>query len=68
MNSNAEGKQVSEKMSSNNLSGLNKTAEKLYSLQGFMNKINKSDPNTWGNYYADFSEMFVDQSEFQGYS
>ena len=42
--------------------------EKVFTLQGFLNKINKSEVNSFGNYFVDFSEMFPDHSEFQGYS
>jgi hypothetical protein len=67
MQNSSDGKQVMEKTSSNNLASLNRTAEKVYSLQGFMNKINKSDQNTWGNFYVDFSEMFTEQGDSQKY-
>jgi hypothetical protein len=40
--------------------------DRMYSLQGFINKINKSEINTFGNYFVDFSEMFPEQSEYQG--
>ena len=39
--------------------------DRLFNLQGFVNKINKSESNTFGNYFVDFSEMFPDHSEFQ---
>ena len=35
-----------------------------HSLSGFINKINKTEPNTFGNYYVDFSEMFA-EGEYQ---
>lgn len=63
-------KVVHEKTSSNNLSGLGKTTsrEKEYKLGEFINKIHKAEPNTYGNYFVDFGEMFTDQSEYLGYS
>jgi hypothetical protein len=46
----------------------NKVSEKdkVFTLQGFLNKVNKSELNSFGNYFVDFSEIFPDQSEFQG--
>lgn len=41
--------------------------EKLFTLQGFLNKTNKSEVHSFGNYFVDFSEMFPDHSDFQGY-
>ncbi len=56
--------QSSEKTS--NDKGKTNEKEKLFTLQGFINKVNKSETNTFGNYFVDFSEMFPDPSEFQG--
>ena len=60
-------KTAGEKNSNNNVSCFKQTdKDRMYSLQGFINKINKSDVNTFGNYFVDFSEMFSDHTEFQG--
>lgn len=40
--------------------------DRLFTLQGFINKINKSESNTFGNYFVDLSEMFPDPSVFHG--
>jgi|LauGreDrversion4_2_1035121.scaffolds.fasta_scaffold336878_1 hypothetical protein len=56
--------QSSEK-SSNDKGKVNEK-DKLFTLQGFLNKVNKSEVNSFGNYFVDFSEVFPDQSEFQG--
>ncbi len=40
--------------------------EKLYTLQSFVNKINKSEVNSFGNYFVDLGEMFPDHSDCQG--
>ena len=61
-------KSQNEKTSSNNLGGYKQAdKDRMYSLQGFINKINKSEITTFGNYFVDFSEMFADQTEYQGY-
>jgi hypothetical protein len=66
MNTNSEIK--SEKSSNTSLTALKPSEkEKMYSLQGFINKINKSDSNTFGNYFVDFNEMFPDNTEYVGY-
>jgi hypothetical protein len=54
--------QGSEKTSSTNLSSLTR-GEKTYSMQSFVNKLNRYEPNTFGNYFVDFSDMFPDQNE-----
>lgn len=55
---------MTDRTSSSNLSGLARSNEnKTYTMQGFINKLNKSEPNTFGNYFVDFSEMFPDISE-----
>jgi hypothetical protein len=63
MNSEKTG---SEKNSSSNVGGYKSDKDRQYSLQGFINKINKADVNTFGNYFVDFSEMFTEHTEFQG--
>ena len=63
---NQQDKSGNEKSSSNNLGGFKSDKDRMYSLQGFINKINKADANTFGNYFVDFSEMFTDQTDFQG--
>jgi len=40
--------------------------DKLFSLQSFINKINKSETSSFGNYFVDLGEMFPDASEYQG--
>ena len=40
--------------------------DKMYSLQSFINKINKSETSSFGNYFVDLGEMFPDSSEYQG--
>lgn len=67
MNTSTEMKNVSEKTSSTNVSGFKSDKDKMYSLQGFVNKINKSDMNTFGNYFVDFSDMFQETTDYQGY-
>jgi hypothetical protein len=64
---NQQDKPGNEKSSSTSLGGFKTEKDRMYSLQGFINKINKADVNTFGNYFVDFSEMFNDQTDFQGY-
>ncbi len=42
-----------------------KKQQKDYSLNGFLNKINKTDNNTYGNYYVDYSDILNDV-DYQG--
>jgi len=41
--------------------------DKSYTLSNILSKLNKSEPNIFGNFYVDFSEMFSDPSEYQKY-
>jgi hypothetical protein len=46
---------------------MNQNAEKgkrEHTLSAFINKINKTEQNTFGNYYVNFNEMFND-NEYQ---
>lgn len=63
-----EMKTVSEKTSSSSITSFKSEKDRLYTLQGFLNKINKSDGNSFGNYFVDFSEMFPDNTEYQRYN
>ncbi len=38
--------------------------DKSYTLQGFLNKVNKVDQVTFSNYCVDYSELFGDGSEY----
>lgn len=38
--------------------------KKNYGLSSINNKLKKSEPNTFANYYVDLGEMFNDQSEY----
>jgi CCR4-NOT transcriptional regulation complex NOT5 subunit len=62
-----EYKPTTERPSSNNILGYKNEKDKQYSLQTFVNKVNKNEANTFGNYYVDLTEMFSDPSEYQGY-
>jgi hypothetical protein len=62
-----ESKQTTERPSSNNILGYKNEKDKQYSLQTFVNKVNKNEENTFGNYYVNLTEMFSDSSEYQGY-
>jgi hypothetical protein len=43
-----------------------KKQQKDYSLNGFLNKINKTDNNTYGNYFVDYSDILT-EVDYQGY-
>jgi hypothetical protein len=62
-----ESKHLQERPSSNNILGYKNDKDKEYSLQTFVNKVNKNELNTFGNYYVDLTEMFSDPSEYQRY-
>ena len=32
--------------------------DKTYTLQNLMNKLNRTEPITYGNYFVNFNEMF----------
>jgi len=62
-----DSKQQVERPSSNNVLGYKNEKDKQYSLQTFLNKVNKNERNTFGNYFVDLTEMFSDPSEYQEY-
>ena len=41
--------------------------DKTYSLNSILYKLNKTEPNIFGNFYVDFSEMFNEPAEYQKY-
>ncbi len=41
--------------------------DKSYTLSNILSKLNKSEPNIFGNFYVDFSDIFNDPSEYQKY-
>ena len=65
MNQNSERTSSEKSLTTNPSGGKPGDKDKMYSLQGLLNKINKTDVSSFGNYYVDFSEMFQDPSEFQ---
>lgn len=48
-------------------SGKKEEKDKVFTLANILSKLNKSEPNIFGNFYVDFSEMFNDPSEYQKY-
>jgi len=58
-------------MSSNTYSSQNSLKkdekDKSYTLSNILSKLNKSEPNIFGNFYVDFSDIFNDPSEYQKY-
>jgi hypothetical protein len=67
MNQSSDSKSIGEKVSKDNVNSYKNEKDKQYSLQSFMNKVNKVEANTFGNYFVDFGEMFNETSEYQGY-
>ena len=55
-----------EKKQQINPSGFN-SKEKNYTLQGLIQKINKTEPSTFGNYHVNFNEMFSKEEEYKDY-
>ena len=43
------------------------TKEKHCTLQNLINKINKAEPSTLGNYYVNFNEMFQKEEDYKDY-
>ena len=41
--------------------------EKSCTLQNFINKLNKAEPSTFGNYYVNFNEMFQKEEDYKDY-
>jgi len=48
-------------------SGKKDEKDKIYTLSNILSKLNKSEPNIFGNFYVDFSDMFNDPSDYQKY-
>jgi hypothetical protein len=65
MNQNSERNSSDKSLTTNPSGAKSGDKDKIYSLQGLLSKINKTDVSSFGNYYVDFSEMFPDPSEFQ---
>ncbi len=61
-----DNKQSIERPSSNNILGYKNEKDKHYSLHTFLNKVNKNEVNTFGNYFVDLTQMFSDPTEYQG--
>lgn len=38
--------------------------DKAYTLQNINNRINRTEPVTYGNYFVNFAEMFKNESEY----
>ncbi len=53
-----------QKMNSSNNFG---SKEKHCTLQNLINKINKTEPSTFGNYYVNFNEMFQKEEDYKDY-
>ena len=41
--------------------------EKSYTLQNLIDKLNKTEPTTFGNYYVNFNEMFKKEEDYKDY-
>ena len=41
--------------------------DKTYTLSSVIHKLNKTEPNIFGNFYVDFSEMFNETNDYQNY-
>ena len=39
--------------------------DKTYTLQNLMNKLNRTEPITYGNYFVNFNEMFPCESDYK---
>ena len=41
--------------------------DKTYTLQNLMNKLNRTEPITYGNYFVNFNEMFQKEEDYKDY-
>lgn len=39
--------------------------DKTYTLQNLMNKLNRTEPVTYGNYFVTFNEMFSKEEDYK---
>ena len=39
--------------------------DKTYTLQNLMNKLNRTEPITYGNYFVNFNEMFQKEEDYK---
>lgn len=53
---------IKEKSNSQNNNNIKSDSDKTYTLTNVIHKFNKTEPNIFGNFFVDFSEMFNDQN------
>ena len=41
--------------------------DKTYTLQHLMNKLNRTEPITYGNYFVNFNEIFTKEEDYKDY-